>query len=137
MEALEFAQQELAPRGEESPEFLAELERTMALLAFHATPKSTPQAIKELLSPAQRSKTAGELNRAILASMSHGKEAKLVALIKLLCWGEATLEEKADFAKVSCAAKFASMWVTVTLPCRWTFEMAYTTADSSCPLACH
>ncbi|KAJ7900257.1 MAP kinase [Mycena olivaceomarginata] len=33
-EALQFAQDELAPRGEESPEFLSELERTMALLAF-------------------------------------------------------------------------------------------------------
>ncbi|KAI9621971.1 hypothetical protein H4Q26_015408 [Puccinia striiformis f. sp. tritici PST-130] len=33
-EALVFAQQELAPRGEENPIFLSELERTMALLAF-------------------------------------------------------------------------------------------------------
>lgn len=98
-EALSFAQLELAPRGEESPEFLSELERTMALLAFQCSPM-TPPAIAELLSPAQRSKTAGELNSAILASMSHGKEAKLVALIKLLCWGEAMLDEKSDFAKV-------------------------------------
>ena len=37
----------------------------------------------------------------ILESFSHGKEAKLVALIKLLCWGESMLEEKADFPKVS------------------------------------
>ena len=34
VEALEFAQDELAPRGEENPEFLVELEKTMALLAF-------------------------------------------------------------------------------------------------------
>ncbi|GAA5959064.1 hypothetical protein JCM3765_006328 [Sporobolomyces pararoseus] len=33
-EALEFAQSELAPRGEEHPKFLQELEKTMALLAF-------------------------------------------------------------------------------------------------------
>ncbi|GAA5924559.1 uncharacterized protein JCM15063_005676 [Sporobolomyces koalae] len=33
-EALEFAQTELAPRGEEHPKFLEELEKTMALLAF-------------------------------------------------------------------------------------------------------
>ncbi|KAH8120286.1 CTLH/CRA C-terminal to lish motif domain-containing protein [Phellopilus nigrolimitatus] len=51
-EALQFAQQELAPRGEESPEFLLELERTMALLAFESTPM-VPAAIAELLSPAQ------------------------------------------------------------------------------------
>lgn len=33
-EALEFAQEHLARRGEENPTFLADLERTMALLAF-------------------------------------------------------------------------------------------------------
>ncbi|KAI5123626.1 hypothetical protein M0805_003440 [Coniferiporia weirii] len=98
-EALQFAQQELALRGEERPEFLLELERTMALLAFEST-TTVPPAIAELLSPAQRLKTAGELNAAILKNFSHGKEAKLVALIKLLCWGEAMLEEKADFPKV-------------------------------------
>ncbi|GHJ85832.1 hypothetical protein NliqN6_2234 [Naganishia liquefaciens] len=33
-EALRFASEELAPRGAQNPEFLAELEKTMALLAF-------------------------------------------------------------------------------------------------------
>lgn len=98
-DALDFAQQELAPRGEESPEFLSELERTMALLAFESSP-SVPAAIAELLSPEQRLKTAGELNAAILDSLSQGKEAKLVALIKLLCWGESMLGERADFPRV-------------------------------------
>lgn len=102
-EALQFAQEELAPRGEESPEFLSELERTMALLAFDSAPNAPP-AIAELLSPAQRMKTAGEVNAAILESMSQGKEVKLVGLLKLLCWGETMLEEKADFPKVSEAA---------------------------------
>jgi len=99
-EALQFAQEELAPRGEESPEFLSELERTMALLAFDSVPNA-PAAIADLLSPAQRMKTAGEVNAAILESMSQGKEVKLVGLLKLLCWGETMLEEKADFPKVS------------------------------------
>ena len=99
-EALEFAQRELAPRGEERPEILLELERTMALLAFEST-TTIPPAIAELLSPAQRLKTAGELNAAILEKLSHGKEAKVVALIKLLCWGEDALEERAEFPKVS------------------------------------
>ncbi|KAF9015073.1 lish motif-containing protein [Cyathus striatus] len=98
-EALQFAQEELARRGEESPEFLAELERTMALLAFESTPNA-PAAISELLSPAQRMKTAGEVNAAILESLSQGKEAKLVQLLKLLCWGETLLDEKADFPKL-------------------------------------
>ena len=72
----------------------------MALLAFEST-TTIPPAIAELLSPAQRLKTAGELNAAILEKLSHGKEAKVVALIKLLCWGEAALEERAEFPKVS------------------------------------
>ena len=98
-EALQFAQEELAPRGEESPEFLSELERTMSLLAFDNA-ANAPPAIADLLSPAQRMKTAGEVNAAILDSLSQGKEVKLVGLLKLLCWGESLLEEKADFPKV-------------------------------------
>ncbi|KZT30650.1 lish motif-containing protein [Neolentinus lepideus HHB14362 ss-1] len=97
-EALQFAQEELAPRGEESPEFLSELERTMALLVFDSA--SAPPTISELLSPAQRVKTAGEVNAAILESSSQGKEAKLVGLLRLLSWGEAMLSERADFPRV-------------------------------------
>ncbi|KAI0660352.1 lish motif-containing protein [Cubamyces menziesii] len=98
-EALRFAQEELAPRGEESPEFLTELERTMALLAFESSPMM-PASVSELLSPAQRMKTAAEVNAAILESSSQGKEAKLVGLLRLLCWGEAMLEERADLPKL-------------------------------------
>ena len=89
----------MAPHGQNKPEFLSELERTMALLAFESSP-SVPESIAELLSPEQRMKTAGELNAAILDSLSHGKEAKLVALIKLLCWGESMLAERSDFPRV-------------------------------------
>lgn len=98
-DALEFAQGELAPRGEESPEFLAELERTMALLAFESSPLAPP-GISALLSPTQRMRTASEVNAAILESLSQGKEAKLVGLLRLLCWGESMLEERAEFPKV-------------------------------------
>jgi glucose-induced degradation protein 8 len=98
-EALRFAQEELAPRGEESPEFLAELERTMALLAFESS-GAVPPAISDLLSPGQRMKTAGEVNAAILESLSQGREAKLVALLKLLQWAESLLGERAVFPKV-------------------------------------
>ncbi|KAG8928802.1 hypothetical protein FRC03_012686 [Tulasnella sp. 419] len=96
-EALIFAQNELAPRGEENPEFLAELERTMALLAFDTTNPATPSNIVELMTQAQRQRTAGELNAAILESMSQGREPKLLGLVRLLCWGESMLEKRADF----------------------------------------
>lgn len=108
-EALQFAQEELAPRGEENPAFLHELERTMSLLAFDAS-DSTPISISELLSPAQRMKTAGEVNAAILNSFSQGTEVKLRALMRLLCWAESMLEERAEFPKASlgsfCAGSF-------------------------------
>ena len=93
-EALEFAQQELAPRGEEDSEFLTELERTMALLAFDPLP-TMPPSIAELLSPVQRMKTAGELNAAILESLGQWKEAKIASLLRLLAWGETMLDERA------------------------------------------
>lgn len=51
--ALEFAQTQLAERGEENPEILSELERTLALLAFE-NPESSP--FGELLHPSQRQK---------------------------------------------------------------------------------
>ncbi|KAF5384955.1 hypothetical protein D9615_001444 [Tricholomella constricta] len=98
-DALQFAQSELAPRGEESPEFLSELERTMALLAFESS-ATAPAGISELLSPGQRMKTAGEVNAAILESLSQGKEVKLVGLLKLLGWGEQLLEEKAEYPQM-------------------------------------
>lgn len=51
--ALEFAQTQLAERGEENPEILSELERTLALLAFES-PELSP--FGELLHPSQRQK---------------------------------------------------------------------------------
>ncbi|KAF7799269.1 hypothetical protein EIP86_010501 [Pleurotus ostreatoroseus] len=98
-EALAFAQEELAPRGEESPEFLGELEKTMALLAFDTSP-AAPSSITELLSSAQRLRTAGEVNAAILESFSQGTSAKLVGLLKLACWAEVLLDEKAEYPKL-------------------------------------
>ncbi|XP_052202000.1 protein GID8 homolog isoform X3 [Diospyros lotus] len=69
-EALEFAQEELAPRGEENQSFLEELEKTVALLAFEDA-SSCP--VGELLDISQRLKTASEVNAAILMSQSHEK----------------------------------------------------------------
>ncbi|KAG5653577.1 hypothetical protein H0H81_012084 [Sphagnurus paluster] len=98
-EALQFAQSELGPRGEESPEYLSELERTMALLAFENA-GNAPEGISELLSAGQRMKTAGEVNAAILESLGQGKEVKMVGLLKLLWWGEEALGERAEFSKM-------------------------------------
>lgn len=92
--ALEFAERELAPRGEENPQFLSELERTMALLAFEDMAKCP---VADLLEPTQRQKTASELNAAILTSQCQEKDPNLPALLKMLQWAQDELSRKADF----------------------------------------
>jgi hypothetical protein len=96
--ALKFASEELAPRGEEFPEFLPELEKTMALLAFDLNPLSSssssdstlkpPSNISSLLSSEQRFKIAGELNAAILESQNQNQNSKLPKLLRILEYGE-------------------------------------------------
>ncbi|KAI9320662.1 CTLH/CRA C-terminal to lish motif domain-containing protein [Dichotomocladium elegans] len=96
-EALEFAAEELAPRGEEHPEFLQELERTMALLAFQNMEESP---VADLLHPNQRQKTASELNAAILVSQSREKDAKLPMLLKTLAWSQEKLDERMIYPRI-------------------------------------
>lgn len=137
-EALSFATTELAPRGEEHPQFLKELERTMALLAFEipnmlrspnsasSIPTATnsagaktlpepvmPSSIASLLDQSQRLKTAAELNAAILTSQSHCKDPKLPGMMKMLSWGESLLTDKgAEFPR--CEFVFqALVFITV------------------------
>ncbi|KAF9436018.1 hypothetical protein BGZ76_005007 [Entomortierella beljakovae] len=97
MEALEFAQEELAPRGEENPEFLSELERTMSLLAFEL---NGPSPVSDLLTPAQRQKLASELNSALLLSQSQEKDPKLPALLKMCWYAQQQLDERCTFPKI-------------------------------------
>jgi hypothetical protein len=118
-EALDFAASELAPRGAENPEFLSDLEKTMALLAFpdlsrfadNATSLSTPvrpapteptlELLKDpvftpiitLMRRSQRVKVAKELNAAILESQGQGMETRLGGLVRLMSWGEERLEK--------------------------------------------
>lgn len=95
-QALQFASEELAPRGEEFPNLLPELEKTMALLAFDlptngSTAFEAPAHIAQLLSPAQKLRTAGELNAAILASQSQGCDPKLPQMLRIMGQGEELL----------------------------------------------
>ncbi|WVQ71312.1 hypothetical protein IAR50_000840 [Cryptococcus sp. DSM 104548] len=115
--ALDFATHELAPRGAQNPEFLADLERAMALLAFpdlarHADdslpsekkPALSPdtstlfeetafEPIKALMKKSHRVKVAKELNMAILENQGYGTDTKLSGLIRLMAWGEQKLVE--------------------------------------------
>ncbi|KAJ1643147.1 Glucose-induced degradation complex subunit [Coemansia asiatica] len=98
-EALEFAQEELAPHGEEHPELLRELEKTMALLAFDVSGSGSP--LCDLLDFSHRQKTANELNAALLAAHSQPKEPKLPALLQLLAWTQEQLDEKAQYPRIN------------------------------------
>ena len=89
--ALTFAEEQLAPAGEEDGDLLEEMENVMALLAF---PEPEQSPLKHLLDPAHRQKTASELNAAILAMQGQEKESKLPILLKLLVWAQAKLEER-------------------------------------------
>ncbi|KAI3868680.1 hypothetical protein MKX03_007480 [Papaver bracteatum] len=97
-EALEFAQEELAPRGEENQTFLEELERTVSLLAFEDFSKCP---VGELLDISQRLKTASEVNAAILTSQSHEKDPKLPSLLKMLIWAQNQLNEKSAYPRIN------------------------------------
>ncbi|KAI3835848.1 hypothetical protein MKW92_031265 [Papaver armeniacum] len=110
-EALEFAQEELAPRGEENlflmslsvfllpiANLLEELERTVALLAFEDF-SNCP--VGELLDISQRLKTASEVNAAILTSQSHEKDPKLPSLLKMLIWAQNQLDEKSTYPRIN------------------------------------
>ncbi|ORX35454.1 CTLH/CRA C-terminal to lish motif domain-domain-containing protein [Kockovaella imperatae] len=121
-QALNFARDELAPRGAQNPEFLADLEKTMGLLTFpeivrfadDAPPSSSRptlprppldvdaldrlsdpafQPIMALMKKSQRDKVAQELNAAILESQGQGMETKLGGLVRLMSWGEERLEK--------------------------------------------
>ncbi|MEW5299934.1 MAG: hypothetical protein WDW36_002903 [Sanguina aurantia] len=97
-EALDFATDHLAAQGEENPEFLAELERTISLLAFediHSSP------VGELLGAEQRQKTACELNAAILHSQCQEQEPRLPFLLKLMLWAQGQLDEKCVYPHIA------------------------------------
>ncbi|RAL44812.1 hypothetical protein DM860_003571 [Cuscuta australis] len=96
-EALEFAQEELAPRGEENQTFLEELERTVTLLVFEDAANSP---LGDLLDISQRMRTASEVNAAILTSQSHEKDPKLPSLLKLLICAQNQLDEKAAYPRI-------------------------------------
>ncbi|KAK8494510.1 hypothetical protein V6N12_034672 [Hibiscus sabdariffa] len=95
-EALQFAHEELAPRGLQNASFLEELERTVSLLVFKDV-SNCP--VRELLDESQRLKTASEANAAILTSQNHEKDPKLDRLVKMVIWAQNQLDEKAVYPR--------------------------------------
>lgn len=91
-EALNFAQTHMSEAGENNPEVLSELERTLALLAFEK-PQNSPFA--DLLEQSHRQKIASELNEAILESENQEyTRPKMISILKLILWAQAELDKK-------------------------------------------
>lgn len=90
-QALDYAQRELSARGEENPQFLAELEQSLALFAYE-DPTKSPFA--ELLQHSQRLKVVSELNLAVLSSQSEEGSTRLSSLLRLLLWTQQQLDKK-------------------------------------------
>lgn len=90
--ALDFASTHLAPRAPTNPEFLTDLERTMALLIFPSDNLTPP--LSGLLDPDLRQTVAMRVNEAILESQGFRKQARLKSLVKLRAWAERKAREQ-------------------------------------------
>lgn len=91
MPALTFATTHLAPRAPTNPEFLEDLERTMALLIF--PPDNLAPPLAALLDPSLRKDVAKRVNEAILSSQGERPNAKVIGLVKLRTWAEQKARE--------------------------------------------
>ncbi|XP_046858892.1 glucose-induced degradation protein 8 homolog [Xenia sp. Carnegie-2017] len=100
--AVEFAQTEMSQHGKDRPEFLEELERTMALLAFENAEDSP---FGDLLHPSQRHRVASELNAALLEEENLPTKPRLSKIIKLLEWSQKELDKnKVKYPRMTCLA---------------------------------
>ncbi|MCJ1249818.1 hypothetical protein MMC30_007044 [Trapelia coarctata] len=84
--ALTFATTHLAPRAPTSPEFLEDLERTMALLIF--PPDNLAPPLAALLDTNLRKDVAKRVNEAILLSQGERTKSKLLELVRTRAWAE-------------------------------------------------
>ncbi|KAI9817397.1 MAG: hypothetical protein M1826_001599 [Phylliscum demangeonii] len=89
--ALEFATTHLAPRAPTNPEFLEDLEHTMALLIFPPDDLAPPLAA--LLDPTLRKSVANRVNEAILIDQGARREARIRRVIRLRAWAEQKARE--------------------------------------------
>jgi len=90
--ALKFAEEELAPRAPSNPQFLRDLEETMALLIFK--PGGVHASLAHLLEPELRRIVAKRVNESILLSMGADHRGRLYELIKTREWAENRVRRK-------------------------------------------
>ncbi|KAI9893188.1 MAG: hypothetical protein M1814_000736 [Vezdaea aestivalis] len=88
---ISFASTKLGPRAKENPQFLEDLERTMATLLLPLD--GMPSQFASILHPDLRCLVAGQVNEAILSSQGFRKDARMRNLVRLRAWAEAGARE--------------------------------------------
>lgn len=86
LKLLEFSEKQLAPRASTNPQFLRELEETMALVIFE--PAKVHTSLKYQLEPELKQLVAKRVNEAILRSMGEDRRGRLLELIRTRQWAE-------------------------------------------------
>lgn len=102
--ALEFATSHLARRAPANPKFLADLERTMALLCF--PPDNLVPQLRDLMDLKLRQTVARDVNTTLLKGQGISGESKIAGLVKLWGWAEHELQvkEKVNFPALDKAS---------------------------------
>ncbi|TVY80594.1 Glucose-induced degradation protein 8-like protein [Lachnellula suecica] len=90
--AITFSQEQLAERASSNPEFLEDLERTMALL-FFPQDKLEPQ-LASLIHPDLRRSVADRVNKAILTCQNQRRDAAIRNLVRLRAWAETSARDR-------------------------------------------
>lgn len=98
--ALDFASSHLAQRaaGPNNPQFLADLEKAMALICF--PPDALVPSLKELTDIRLRRTIAEQVNTELMESQELSVERKIENLTQLWAWGESNLETHVNFPKL-------------------------------------
>lgn len=90
--ALDFATQQLGPRAPTNPQFLEDLEKTMALLVFQHD--SLDPTLAALLKPDLRREVADKVNKAVLQRQTRRRDAAIRHLVQMRAWGEDTVRKE-------------------------------------------
>lgn len=86
LHAIRFASQQLGPRAPKNPEFLDQLEETMALFLYPRNELRPEQ--QALLHPDLRREVADKVNMAIIMRQTKRREAAIRQLVKVRTWAE-------------------------------------------------
>ena len=96
-EALAYGQEVLAPTAQGNLNLLAELEKTLSLLAFTDI---TQSPLAEISTPMYRLKIASDINAAIFKAQGLAANPKLAKVLQVLQWSQKTVEKATSFPTV-------------------------------------